>query len=147
MHTLRLHAHPSMQILTLQPPQSHAGGAFIPSSRRPGISMESQLNTRALHLKKVKCRLSQKPFSTHKSSQALPPTTGGLPAPADAHEDLPPVHPSAASDLGYLCFGPEMPYLILWLILWRDWNPFLGQCGILELFRLKKISKIIESTS
>lgn len=44
-----------------------------------------------------------------------------------------------------LCFGPEMPYLVVWLVLWRDWNPFLGQCRILELFRLEKTSKFIKS--
>lgn len=64
------------------------------------MSMENQLNTRVLHLNKVKGSFSQKPFSTHECFQALPPITGGLCAPADADEDLPQCTPSAAGDLG-----------------------------------------------
>lgn len=140
--TRHVHAHPYIQNLTLQSPQSHAVGVFIPSSWRPGMSMESPLNTRGLHLKKIKCSFSRKPFSTHKCSQAPPPTTGGCLLPQ--MQTYPQCNPSAVI-WANLCFGLEMPYLILWLVLWRDWNPFLGQCRILELFRLEKTSKIIES--
>ena len=118
-----LYAHPHMQILPehfADSPRSHNILFFSHSSWRSSKSMESQLETGALHLKDINAASHSSFFSTHKGSQASTRTTRDLRTPGGVDKDLLLVYLVV---WGELCFGLVMPQKRL--ILWVDWNLLL----------------------
>lgn len=131
------HAHPYTQILTLQPPQNHTVGYFY----------SFKLESRYVHGKPAE----HKGFTSQEGERQFLTdffNTQMFPGPVTHHwkpayscrcrwGPTPSAPPVQLVIWAKLSFGPEMHCLVLWLVLWRNRNPFLGQCRILELFRLE----------